>query len=60
VLGKPQQNGIREGAQNRERGVFELMIRTIGLARVTAAVTRATMAGNMKRCCWRERRSLPA
>ena len=37
-----------------------LVIRTIGLARATAAVTLANMAYNMKRGCGLDRRSLPA
>jgi hypothetical protein len=37
-----------------------LVIRTIGLARTSAAVTLANMAYNMKRWCWLDRRGLPA
>jgi IS5 family transposase len=37
-----------------------LVIRTIGLARASAAVTLANMAYNMKRWYWPDRRSVPA
>lgn len=37
-----------------------LVIRTIGLACATATVMLADIACNMKRWCWRDRRSLPA
>jgi IS5 family transposase len=37
-----------------------LVIRTIGLARATAAVALAIMAYNIKRWGWLDRRSLPA
>lgn len=43
-----------------QKGVMGLVIRTIGLARASAAVTLANMAYNMKRWCWLDRRSLPA
>jgi IS5 family transposase len=41
-----------------QKGPMGLVIRTVGLARATAAVTFANMAYNMKRWCWLERRSL--
>ncbi len=37
-----------------------LVIRTIGLARASAAVMLANMAYNMKRWCWLDRRGVPA
>jgi len=43
-----------------QKGPMGLVIRTIGIARATAAVTLANMAYNMKRWCWLDRRSLPA
>lgn len=42
------------------KGPMRLMIRTIGQARAEAAVTFATMAYNMKRWCWLDRRRAPA
>lgn len=42
------------------KGPMRLVIRTIGLARATAAITLANMGYNMKRWCWLDRRSLPA
>jgi hypothetical protein len=36
------------------------VIRTIGLARASAAVTLTNMAYNMKRWCWLDRRAVPA
>jgi hypothetical protein len=39
---------------------MNLMIRTIGLARITATVTLANIAYNMRRWCWLDRRSLSA
>jgi len=43
-----------------QKGPMGLVIRTIGIARATAAVTLVNMAYNMKRWCWLDRRSLPA
>jgi IS5 family transposase len=43
-----------------QKGIMGLVIRTIGLARASAAVTLANMAYNMKRWCWLDRRSVPA
>jgi IS5 family transposase len=43
-----------------QKGPMGLVIRTVGLARATAAVTFANMAYNMKRWCWLERRRLLA
>ena len=43
-----------------QKGPMGLVIRTVGIARATAAVTFANMAYNMKRWCWLDRRSLPA
>lgn len=43
-----------------KKGVMRLVIRTIGLARASAAVTLANMAYNMKRWCWLNRRGAPA
>lgn len=43
-----------------QKGVMRLVIRTIGLARASAAVTLANMAYNMKRWCWLNRRGAPA
>ena len=43
-----------------QKGPMGLVIRTVGLARATAAVTFTNMAYNMKRWCWLERRTLPA
>jgi IS5 family transposase len=43
-----------------QKGVMGLVIRTIGLARASAAVTLANMAYNMKRWCWLDRRGAPA
>lgn len=43
-----------------QKGVMRLVIRTIGLARASAAVTLANMAYNMKRWCWLDRRGVPA
>ena len=43
-----------------QKGFMGLVIRTIGLARAEATVTLATMAYNMKRWCWLDRRSLSA
>jgi hypothetical protein len=37
-----------------------LVIRTIGLARASAAITLANMAYNMKRWCWVDGRAAPA
>jgi transposase, IS5 family len=42
------------------KGPMGLVIRTIGLARATAAVTLANMGYNMKRWCWLDRRSASA
>ncbi len=42
------------------KGPMRLVIRTIGLARATAAVTLANMAYTMKRRCWLDGRRLPA
>jgi IS5 family transposase len=44
----------------QQKGVMGLVIRTIGLARASAAITLANMAYNMKRWCWLDRRGLPA
>ncbi len=35
-----------------QKGPMGLVIRTIGIARASAAVTLANMAYNMKRWCW--------
>jgi IS5 family transposase len=43
-----------------QKGPMRLVVRTIGLARASAAVMLANMAYNMKRWCWLDRRSLPA
>ena len=43
-----------------QKGFMGLVIRTIGLARASAAVTLANMAYNMKRWCWLDRRGAPA
>jgi len=43
-----------------QKGFMGLVIRTIGLARASAAVTLANMAYDMKRWCWLDRRGVPA
>lgn len=43
-----------------QKRVMGLVIRTIGLARASAAITLANMAYNMKRWCWLDRRNVPA
>jgi IS5 family transposase len=43
-----------------QKGIMGLVIRTIGLARASAAVTLANMAYNMKRWCWLDGRTAPA
>jgi len=43
-----------------QKGIMGLVIRTIGLARESAAVTLTNMAYNMKRWCWLGRRAVPA
>lgn len=43
-----------------QKRIMGLLIRTIGLARASAAVTFANMAYNMKRWCWLDRRVVPA
>ena len=43
-----------------QKGIMGLVIRTIGLARASAAVTLTNMAYNMKRWCWLDRRAVPA
>lgn len=49
-----------EHAFAHQKGVMRLVIRSIGLARASAAVTLANMAYNMKRWCWLDRRGAPA
>lgn len=43
-----------------QKRVMGLAIRTIGLARASAAITLANIAYNMKRWCWLDRRNMPA
>lgn len=42
------------------KGPMRLVVRTIGKARAEAAITLATMAYNLKRWCWLDRRTVPA
>jgi len=43
-----------------QNGVMGLVIRTVGLARASAAATLANMAYNTKRWCWLDSRTVPA
>ncbi len=43
-----------------QKGPMGLMVRTIGLERARATITLANMGYNMRRCCWLNRRSVPA
>lgn len=49
-----------EHAFAHQKGIIGRAIRTIGLARAEAAITRANMAYNMRRWCWLDRRSVSA
>ncbi len=42
-----------------QKGPMGLVIRTLALARATAHVMLANMTDDMRRWCWRHRRSLP-
>lgn len=44
----------------QQKGPMRLVIRTIGLARATAAIALTNMAYNMKRWCWLDSRAVPA
>lgn len=71
--GRPMARHIARGNANKsavrahvehpfayQKGVMGLVIRTIGIARASAAITLANMAYNMKRWCWLDRQRAAA